>query len=53
MIVINEAWFEDITAIYIRITTYNDMIYNMSEATFPVIISVTVFEDHYKLYNKL
>ena len=51
MIVINEVLFKDITAIYIGITTDNDMIYNMSEVTFLVIISVTVFEDHYKLYK--
>ena len=33
------------------ITTDDDMIYNTSEVTFLVIISVTVFEDHYKLYK--
>ena len=44
MIVINGSGLT--TVIYIGITTDNDMIYIMSEVTFPIIISVSVFDDH-------
>ena len=52
MLVINGTILsEDTTEVYIEIMSDNDIIYNMSEVTFPVIISSNIFEDHHKLYK--
>ena len=52
MIVINETILsEDTTEVYIEILSDNDMIYNMSGATYPINISSIIFKDHHKLYK--
>ena len=52
LIVINETILsEHTTEVYIEIMRDNDIIYEMSEATYPVNISSIIFEDHHKLYK--